>query len=333
MPTVADTVANVRAAELVESRPRGGGELVDNLDREDMLRQRREHSRLVAGAGAELEDLLTPLELERLAHQRNDVRLRQRLPRSDGDREISIGISGLIFGGEAVPLDATHDVQHTLVANSPSLKLLSDHAPPPLGHDVAVHDPRVAHKNRDLREVAARFSRPTTCKGAIMKLIFLILCVGLFSAAVFGKDLSAIARKERERRQSIQKTNPRKTFTNDDLDVFTARPEPPPSRTQRENRRSSSDERRDLRKEESHWRDEKLRHDRELARVDANIRRLEWRLRERQLKAKAQNRPQDDPAVTLVEESLEGLREQRQRLELEFRDRARKAGAFPGWLR
>lgn len=166
-----------------------------------------------------------------------------------------------------------------------------------------------------------------------MKLIFLILCVGFVSVAVFGRDLSSIARKERARRQSIRPTISTKVFTNADLDVFAEHPNDDNSVPKRETRRSAQTDSRDLRKEELFWRGEKLRNDRELARVDANIRRLEWRLRDRRLKSRTEHRLRDDPSVTLLEESLDSLREQRDRLESEFLDHARKAGAFPGWLR
>jgi hypothetical protein len=169
-----------------------------------------------------------------------------------------------------------------------------------------------------------------------MKLTVLILCIGLLSVvAVFARDLSSIARKERLRRDSIHASSRRsQEFTNEDLDAYAklGEGEGRPIHA-RDARRATPNARRDLRKEESHWRDEKLRHERELARLDANIRRLEWRLRERQSKSRANHGVRDEPGVTLMEESLESMREQREQLETEFRERARKAGAFPGWLR
>jgi hypothetical protein len=37
--------------------------------------------------------------------------------------------------------------------------------------------------------------------------------------------------------------------------------------------------------------------------------------------------------VGLIEETLESLREDREEMESDFRERARKASAFPGWVR
>lgn len=164
----------------------------------------------------------------------------------------------------------------------------------------------------------------------------LFVCIALVSVAVFARDLSAIARRERMRRQSVHSSGDSagsRTFTNEDLETYgeTATPSSPEARPTP--RRAAANNTRDLRKEESYWRKEKLRHDRELARLDASIRRLEWRLNERRLQSREKSRVREDPGVTLIEESLESLQEERERLDREFRDRARKAGAFPGWLR
>ena len=169
-----------------------------------------------------------------------------------------------------------------------------------------------------------------------MKLMFLVLCIGLLSVAVFARDLSSIARKERLRRQSIHApARESKKYTNDDLEGYAEHGESERGQIRLETngpaRNAYRD--RDLKAEAAHWRKEKLRHDRELARLDANIRRIEWRLRERQTKSRADNRARDEPAVSLMKESLESMREEREELESDFRDRARKAGAFPGWLR
>ncbi len=164
-----------------------------------------------------------------------------------------------------------------------------------------------------------------------MKLAVLIVCLALLSVVVIARDLSSIARKERSRRQTIHSSGKRsKTFTNADLDAYAAH-ERVETRTKSTRRRSKTD--RDLEKEESFWRNEKARHERELARLNASIRRLEWRLRDRQVKARLKGRRREDTAVALIEETLESLREEREEVAMTFRERARKAGAFPGWLR
>ena len=164
-----------------------------------------------------------------------------------------------------------------------------------------------------------------------MKLIVIIVCLALLSVAVLARDLSSIARKERARRQTIHSSGGHsRTFTNTDLDAYPGDGVAyAPTRTRNRTRAPS----RDLQKEESYWRQQTLRHERELARLDASIRRLEWRLSERQTRSRARGRLREDPSVSMIEESLESLREQREDMKMDFQERARKAGAFPGWLR
>jgi len=164
-----------------------------------------------------------------------------------------------------------------------------------------------------------------------LKLAVLILGAVFISAVVVARDLSSIARKERARRQTVHSSGERsETFTNVDLDADTAR-EPVATRTKRTSRPPQAE--RDLKKEEAFWRKEKARYERERARLDASIRRLEWRLRDRQSKARLTGRRREDTAMALIKETLESLREDREAMELDFRERARKASAFPGWLR
>ena len=165
-----------------------------------------------------------------------------------------------------------------------------------------------------------------------MKLAVLVLCLALLSVyVVVARDLSSIARKERARRQTIHSAGERsETFTNADLDAYAAH-ERVAARTRNTTRPPRTE--RDLRKEESFWRKEKASLDRESARLDASIRRLEWRLRDRQVKARLKGRRREDTAMALIEETLESLREEREEMEMDFRERARKASAFPGWLR
>ncbi len=165
-----------------------------------------------------------------------------------------------------------------------------------------------------------------------MKLTILILCLALLSVyVVAARDLSSIARKERARRQAIYAAGERsETFTNADLDAHAA-PVRVVTRTRNTTRPPRTE--RDFKKEESFWRNEKAQHERERARLDASIRRLEWRLRDRQVKARLKGRRREDTAMALIEETLESLREEREEMKMDFRERARKASAFPGWLR
>ncbi len=171
-----------------------------------------------------------------------------------------------------------------------------------------------------------------------MKVLVLVVCIGCvvyisawsLSAAVLARDLGRIAQKERARRDALPASEREgKSFTNAHLESYAwqrrpaklgARAAPTPSQ-------------REIAKEEAFWKRKKIRHDSESARIEARIRRLQSRLAERELVAQRKGWRQDDPTITLIEESLESLREERDKLDLEFRDRARKAGAFPGWIR
>ena len=70
-----------------------------------------------------------------------------------------------------------------------------------------------------------------------------------------------------------------------------------------------------------------------MARIEARIRRMQSRLYERELITKRKGWRNNDPTITLIKESLQALGEERDKLDLAFRERARKAGAFPGWIR
>ncbi len=170
-----------------------------------------------------------------------------------------------------------------------------------------------------------------------MRLAILVLFLTVVSAVVYAKDLTAIARRERARRDELHNGKNRarlRAFDDSDLERYRRRRKAPPDnapvaittalRPTRE---------RDLAKEKAFWGRELVKHERELARIDASIRRLELRLREREAKRRPGERLSRDPASRLLKDSLESLREERRRVEDRFRERARKAGAFPGWIR
>ena len=165
-----------------------------------------------------------------------------------------------------------------------------------------------------------------------MKLIVLFVFLSLVSAVVLARDLHSVAKKERARRSGLRSNDgSRRSFTNEDLEIYADHRRPDSTV---EKRRAPLGPARDLAKEESYWQQEKDRHERDLARVDARIRKLESRLRDHRLKRRLTGgRLREDPSASLIEESLESLREERQKLVMDFREHARKAGAFPGWLR
>ena len=69
---------------------RGLAELGDDLDRADLPDERRQHRRLVARTGPNLEHHVVRLGLEEVGHQRHDEGLRDGLAVADLDRTVVI---------------------------------------------------------------------------------------------------------------------------------------------------------------------------------------------------------------------------------------------------
>jgi hypothetical protein len=176
-----------------------------------------------------------------------------------------------------------------------------------------------------------------------------VLCLLIIPAALWALDLQAVARKERARRKALAAAgaaSQRAKFTDRDLERYAHRREESatavrPSRDSRvanavaESRSAPQPklESRDLEAEREFWRKETEKHRRELARIDARIRRLQWRLTQARSRQRPGGRLRHDPTLTLLSESLEALHSERRILEQTFRERARRAGAFPGWIR
>lgn len=165
-----------------------------------------------------------------------------------------------------------------------------------------------------------------------MKLAILVICLTALSAYVYAIDLQAAAKREKERREALAEgTRTRtRTYGMDDLERY-ARARDSSEPRSRISAAVPAD--RDLKEERAFWQREKERYEREVSRIDAGIRRLEWRLRDKRAKKRPGERLSPDPSVDLLEESIESLRDERRVLEERFRERARKAGALPGWLR
>lgn len=167
-----------------------------------------------------------------------------------------------------------------------------------------------------------------------MKLFIVLVLLCLLSAAVMARDLTEAARKERARRQAIQASNGSKkvlSFTNVDLKRYQQQGTHPTNVRTRESPKLRTQ--RNLNKERAYWAKEGERHRNELARLDARIRRLEWRLAERKARRRPGERLREDPAERVLEQNLQALHEERKRLIEEFRERGRRARALPGWLR
>ena len=164
-----------------------------------------------------------------------------------------------------------------------------------------------------------------------MRLVVFFLCLTVASAAVYAMDLPSLARRERARR-SAHAGKPARSFSDDDLERYrrgrapdsvptTPTAAPPPVAA------------RDLTRERVSWRKEAQQHQREVAKIEAKLRRLEWRLNEKRSRRRSREWLTEDPAIGLLEDSIRALSEERRRLEEGFRERARKEGALPGWVR
>ncbi|MGH9460297.1 MAG: hypothetical protein ACRD1X_03715 [Vicinamibacteria bacterium] len=167
-----------------------------------------------------------------------------------------------------------------------------------------------------------------------MKVAVLVALICLIPVVLKAIELNGVAQKERSRRLRLTSSHDGKlirSFNDTDLEAYhrveesetlPGGPRQPPLIASRE-----------LSREHAFWRKEKVQHDRELARLDAQIRRLEWRLSERKARRQPGERLRWDATEHVLEESIESLRETRALLIQAFHERARKAGALPGWLR
>jgi hypothetical protein len=159
------------------------------------------------------------------------------------------------------------------------------------------------------------------------------------SAALYAMDLPSLARRERARRSAIAAgpsgvKKPARSFTDDDLERYRRRGDRenvpasvPPTRP------PVTIPPRDLTREKTFWRKETLRHEREVARVEASLRRLQWRLNEKRARRRSREWLTEDPTIAVLEDSIRSLSEERDRLQEQFRERARLEGALPGWIR
>lgn len=166
-----------------------------------------------------------------------------------------------------------------------------------------------------------------------MKLLVFLLCLTVASAAVYALDLPSLARRERVRR-AAHAGKPARSFDDGDLERYRRGRDPDPApATPVAAPQPRLAAPRDLTREKVHWRKEAQQHEREVAKVEANLRRLEWRLNEKRSKRRSRDWLTEDPSIGLLEDSIRGLTEERNRIEERFRERARKDGALPGWIR
>jgi hypothetical protein len=167
--------------------------------------------------------------------------------------------------------------------------------------------------------------------GDWVKLMMFLLCLTLASAALYALDLPSVARRERARRSAVSGKTAR-AFDDKDLERY-RREAPADSGPPRQARPRAGPEARDLPREQAHWRKEAERHQREMAKIEASLRRLQWRLAEKRSRKRSRDWLTEDPSIAALEDSIQALNEERRLLEERFRERARKEGALPGWLR
>src|SRR5438874_8323151 len=81
----------------------------------------------VSGSRADVEDVVIVLELQRLQHQRNDVRLRNRLFLIDRQRGILVSELDQFMRHELLARHLGHGAEDVLVANAAGDELAFDH--------------------------------------------------------------------------------------------------------------------------------------------------------------------------------------------------------------
>ena len=90
----------------------------DDLDRVDILHQAAEHGGLVAAAGADFQDAVGRLRVERFGHERDNERRRDRLLIADRQSHILIGQLARLTRHEFVSRRVAHRFNHALVLDS-----------------------------------------------------------------------------------------------------------------------------------------------------------------------------------------------------------------------
>src|SRR5688572_28597947 len=155
---------DVAVTELLHPALGEPGELGNDLDSVDVVRELRQHRALVTRAGPDLEHARRGRELEELRHERDDVGLGDRLVPGDRKRMILVRLRALSVVDEAVSRDLSHRGEHSWVSHAPSDDLGLHHAAPPFGvrirweggHARAVRRPAVAGGRRHDRRKEER---------------------------------------------------------------------------------------------------------------------------------------------------------------------------------
>jgi hypothetical protein len=102
------------------------GELRDPLHGDHLARELVEHRGLVARAGADVEHAFSARELERLADERDDEGLRDRLPVREAEGAVGVGEVAVVRRDEELARDAPHRLEHAWVVDAAPCELLVD---------------------------------------------------------------------------------------------------------------------------------------------------------------------------------------------------------------
>jgi hypothetical protein len=102
----------------------------DDLDGVDLTDQLRQHGRLVAAAGADLQHVVAGLRIDGLGHVGDDERRRDGLPIADGQGHVEIGVLPLAQRHELVAGRAAHGLDHAGVLHPGPGDLVVDHPIP-----------------------------------------------------------------------------------------------------------------------------------------------------------------------------------------------------------
>jgi hypothetical protein len=130
---------------------RGVGELAVPLDRVDLASDPAEHRCRVAGPGADLQDAVRGLRLDRLRQQGDYIGLRDRLPLGDWQRRVVVRPGSQLGRHERFPRHPAHRVRDPRIAYAPCLQLTLHHLLAPalhFLHAASVRTPQVLPRFR-----------------------------------------------------------------------------------------------------------------------------------------------------------------------------------------
>ena len=118
---------DVGVAEPLEPLASGFNEVVLALDPDHLAGDAADDSCRVAGTGSDLEHLVAGLDAGRLDHQRDDIRLGNRLPRLDRQRMVAIRKVAIVGADELLARDRTESFDNLPLRDSAALQLALDH--------------------------------------------------------------------------------------------------------------------------------------------------------------------------------------------------------------